>query len=137
MRKLNQTGDTIVEVLIAIVVASAVLVGAYAAASRSSQSVRIAQERAVGAKYAMATVERLHADPLSYSVGPASFCGKTALPETAIRNCSPDSLPGEEPSYYTLVSRSGSDPATYTVTTEWDSLKGGVETVVYVYRTVE
>lgn len=137
MRKLQQRGDTIVEVMIAVVIAGAVLVGAYAASSRSSQSIRIAQERSEGTKYATAMVERLHADPALYSATAAPvFCGlnpsQAATPPTA---CPVE--PSSGIAYRTFVARSGSNPATYTVTTQWDGLRGNLETVVYVYRTAK
>lgn len=55
----NQIGDTIVEVLIATVVASSVLVGAFSIASKSSEQIRASQERAEALKYASSAVEAI------------------------------------------------------------------------------
>lgn len=136
MKRLPQNGDTIVEVLIAIVIASVVLVGAYSAASRSSQSIRMAQERAVGSKYATSAVEKLRARSDYYrGLAHTSFC-IDGTSQTSASSCPADTLSGEQPSYYTLITKTtGSTQTTYTVTTEWDSLRGGKETVVYEYRT--
>ena len=57
--KLKQTGDTIVEVLIAIAVISVVLSGAYTVANKSSVKIRDAQERGEAQKFASEIVERL------------------------------------------------------------------------------
>ena len=55
----NQTGDTIVEVLLAIAVVSSVLGGAYVAANRSLNTNRAAQERTEAAKLVESQIERL------------------------------------------------------------------------------
>lgn len=130
----REAGDTIVEVLIAIIIVGAVLVGAYSAANKSSQSIRVAQERTEGAKYAAAMVERLHADPATYAAGPATFC-KNGTSASVATSCPADGLSGGL-QYYTLVKRTGT-PATYEVTTQWDSLRGVPENVVYLYRTAK
>lgn len=56
---LSDTGDTIVEVLIAIIIVSAVLGGAYVSASRSLSVTRQSQERGEALKFAEEQVERL------------------------------------------------------------------------------
>jgi type II secretory pathway pseudopilin PulG len=55
----NQIGDTIIEVLIAIAVASIVLAGAYSITSRSLGGIRSAQEHTEALKYAQNQVESL------------------------------------------------------------------------------
>lgn len=59
MKKINNFGDTIIEVLIAIAVLSVVLGGAYAISSRSLAGVRKAQEHTEALKYAEQQTERL------------------------------------------------------------------------------
>jgi Tfp pilus assembly protein PilV len=59
--KLTQKGDTIVEVLIAVAVVSAVLVGAFTIANRSSVQIRAAQERSEAQKLASSAIESLKA----------------------------------------------------------------------------
>lgn len=61
LRKLNRTGDTIVEVLIVIIVIGAVLASTYAVAVSSLQSTQLSQERAYALKLAEAQVETLKA----------------------------------------------------------------------------
>lgn len=60
-RLLNQTGDTIVEVLIVIVVLAVVIASGYSIAVASLQSIQLAQERAVALKVAEGQLERLKA----------------------------------------------------------------------------
>lgn len=57
--KLNNKGDTIMEVLIAVAVLSLILVTSFALANRSSQATRQANERAEANKYVSAEVEKI------------------------------------------------------------------------------
>lgn len=59
IHKLTSAGDTIVEVLLAIAIVSAVLGGAYASTSRSSQGLRQSQERGEALKLAEAQLDQL------------------------------------------------------------------------------
>lgn len=59
--KIKEAGDTIVEVLFAITVVSAVLGGAYATVNRSLIGVRQSQERGEALKIAEGQMERLRA----------------------------------------------------------------------------
>lgn len=61
MKKLYNTGDTIVEVLIAITIISSVLGVAYATMNRASQNARQAQERGVATKLLESQAESLKA----------------------------------------------------------------------------
>lgn len=74
MRKLmtNISGDTIVEVLIAIIVVSTVLAGAYASSNRSLKATRQAQEHTEALKFAQGQLEALR------SLGDAAF-GRTSI----------------------------------------------------------
>lgn len=58
-RNLHETGDTIVEVLIAIAVLSVVLGGAFAIANRSLTNITKAQEHTTALKYAEQQIERI------------------------------------------------------------------------------
>jgi hypothetical protein len=58
---LGQRGDTIVEVVIAIAVASAALIGAYASTNKNSLSTQTAQERTQAVKLVETQVEYLRA----------------------------------------------------------------------------
>ena len=59
LKRLSQTGDTIVEVLVAIAVAGAVLGGAYSLINANVKSNQLAQERSNAVKIAESQVERL------------------------------------------------------------------------------
>jgi type II secretory pathway pseudopilin PulG len=59
MKKLNHTGDTIVEVLLSLGVLGMVIVGAYTIASRSLRSAQRAQERTHATKLAEGQVDKL------------------------------------------------------------------------------
>jgi len=61
MIKLNTRGDTIVEVLIAILVVSVILSGAFLSARRSQTTIRQTQERTEALKVAEAQLERVRA----------------------------------------------------------------------------
>lgn len=75
MRKLFQRGDTIIEVLIALTVISAVLGGAYVTSNRSLKNIRKAQERGEALKITETQVERLR-NAVSIIPSPADtqFC---------------------------------------------------------------
>lgn len=62
MRKLDNRGDTIVEVLLSTAVIVAILGASYALSNRSLQTGRAAQERAEALKVAETQVERLKAE---------------------------------------------------------------------------
>lgn len=59
MKKLTQTGDTIVEVMLAMAVLASVIGGSYAIASRSLIQSQQAQERMVATKLAEGQIDRL------------------------------------------------------------------------------
>ena len=61
LKLLNMTGDTIVEVLIAIGIVSIVLVGAYSSATRSFNNSRQSQERGEALKFAQTQLEKIKA----------------------------------------------------------------------------
>ena len=80
--KLTQRGDTIVEVLIAIAVASAILGGSYTIANKSSQQIRGAQERTEASKIAAGAVENLASTIASTSPLSVVSSGKLFCPDT-------------------------------------------------------
>lgn len=80
MNKLEKSrGDTIVEVLIALVVLTTVMVGAYVSANHAQNSSQASQERAEANKISESQIERLKgllANPTS-TVPSVPFCIKT------------------------------------------------------------
>lgn len=73
MYRLKQTGDTIVEVLIAVVVVSVILVGAYTISNVSMRQIRISQERGEAQKIASGQLEQI----VGCTPAPASLVGGT------------------------------------------------------------
>lgn len=155
--KFKQTGDTIVEVLIAIAVVSLVLGGAFTVANKSANQVRDAQEHSEAQQYAAEIVERLislsTANPASYTDTTSAdryFCISTATnKKITIMNqtlpavsAPPSEYAGEcnRPSsaieYHSIIERNGSFGYndTFTVYVRWDRLGGGYNEVAYVYR---
>lgn len=71
INKMGQAGDTIVEVLIAMAVLSAILGGAYISANQSLNNSRQAQERGEAAKVANSQLEQIKAyakDPVKHGL---------------------------------------------------------------------
>ena len=62
IKRLNKTGDTIVEVLIAIAVISLVLGAGYVAANRSSTNIEVAEEHQIATTVAQTQLELLNND---------------------------------------------------------------------------
>lgn len=141
MRKLNARGDTIVEVLLAILVISVILSGAFVSARRSQTTVRQSQERVEALKVAEGQLERLRAvgksaDP-SHAIftSPGSFCmdASNAVTLTSATGTGPLSnedfthhdscktAPAEGVTYYSAVRRDGN---TFIVHTRWHGAGG-------------
>lgn len=138
MRYLRESGDTIVEVLIAIAIVSMILGGAFASSQRSFNVNQRTQERGEATKYVEQQLERLKAasnSPTASTTGifrtsvPAVFCLDTAA---SIVTAGCTTGPGNR---YTLEIRRGVDNKTFTVSTVWDQSGGrGQDRVVMVYR---
>ncbi len=132
-RKLSQAGDTIVEVLIAIMVMSIVLGGAYVSANRSLNNSRQAQERAEALKVGQSQLEKLKS--LAASSPSTVF-------DTSILYCINSAgakKPAADPSCvypprYKVTVKDGPIPDDFTVTVTWDSLRGGKDQIVMNYR---
>ena len=58
-KKLNQRGDTILEVLISVAILSLILTTSFTLANRSSQATRQAAERGESSKFAQSEIEKL------------------------------------------------------------------------------
>lgn len=146
MSRLNQSGDTIVEVLLAIVVVSTILVGSFVSAQRSLRATRQSQERGEALKVAEAQIEQLRKAGLNRQ---ASLFDTTASNEFCVDNSGnrqnlgaafPTSVGSDNftaypaacktsmggATYNTAVIRSGL-PATptFVVHTRWDRYGGG------------
>lgn len=117
--KLNQCGDTIVEVLIAISIVSLVLAGAYSSTKLSRNGIQTAQEHGEALKLAEAQVEQIKLANRNNVTLPASFCfvgsAPTALPDAACTTST--NVP-----YDQSITKTGTN--NYVVVVEWDSLSG-------------
>lgn len=126
--RLKQTGDTIVEVLIAILVISSVLGGAYTSANSSSNSNRQAQERGEALKLAEEQVEKIKAlvEMPTLPAAGTSFC--IVDPITVQTNLVLCKVTDRAAGYSTIIRR-GTAPAdnTYVVTSTWAKAGGGAD----------
>lgn len=128
-----QAGDTIVEVMIAIVVISTVLAGAFLVSRTSLKHVRDSEEHSQALKLIQGQVEQLRdaaAQVKKADVSwPASFC----MSPTVVASTDPSCISGLYKMSITNV-----DPAnnTYQATAQWDSVNGGTSRVQLVYRVV-
>ncbi len=144
MKRLNTTGDTIVEVLIAILVVATILGGAFVSARRSQVAVRSSQERVEGLKVAESQMERVkyiakndaNADSLLFGASDELFCideatstkqplagPKPALTDDAFDNpvrC--QSIPSGV-TFHSFVERIAATN-TFVVYTRWDGVGG-------------
>lgn len=138
--RLNERGDTIVEVLISIAVISLILGGAYVATNRSLQATRDAQEHGDALKLVESQIEQIK------GIGPAQLFKGVASPYCIANGvvvagnnaaCKVDArgvASAEEPVYTLVINRSGND---FTVTNTWTSNKGTQNKVEMKYRSYE
>lgn len=153
---IKESGDTIVEVLIAIGVVSLILGGAYVTTNRSLVATRSAEERGNALKLAESQVEQLKglakSNPTAiFGAGtPMPFCvssttGQPVLAQDAGGVATADckfSAGGAgnnttEPVFKVAVTR-GSDGNTFTVANQWVDASGKVtDTLQLIYRVYE
>lgn len=156
--RLKQTGDTIVEVMIAAAIAGMVLVGAYSAANRSSLQIRNAQEHSEAQKFAVAAVENLNVlikanptwlvaatpvTPFCINGTPAAFASGGAVATTFAEAQLPSSTYSTAADcqkgngrYHIVTERSTVSPDIFTVHVIWDGVTGTkqMENIVYKVR---
>lgn len=143
MRKLNNSGDTIVEVLICLAIMSAVIGGAYSVASRSLSGIRQAQERAEATKYAETQLERIRYGMYSqvpkqnFPSGGTSFCVTDTLTISTFSN--PTNLSGypancQRGLYRFEVQFDPAQQNLFTITVRWDGLTGNQQQLQLFYR---
>jgi type II secretory pathway pseudopilin PulG len=162
-RVAKQSGDTIVEVMVAMVILMMVLVGAYVTANRSMNSERDAQEHAEALTIAQGQVEDLHAGyQLTDSGGGSNLCFNSTNPalSTGGQNCyensngnfcqalSDDSNCLPSSAYWYQIQDSQILPEitllstthpplmspTYEVLVSWPNINGATDTVQLYYR---
>jgi len=136
----SERGDTIVEVLIAIAVASLILVTAYVTTRHSLMSVQDTQEHSEALQLAQSQVEALRSTQKTpVSGGCFGSDGTTAsgpgcgLDSTGARFNSDTSRSTEFTVAITSTTDNGSGMTTYKVLTSWDSLLGPGKDFVTLY----
>jgi len=150
VRHLNNTGDTIVEVLICIAVVSTILGGAFVTTRQSQVGVRDSQEHAEALKLVESQLEQLRGDTTDAITESTPFCMYNETPESAViapqdKDCTQDSggVANQSDSRYNLtITRCaavacGNNIANsylFTVKASWVEVTGqgnGQETMVY------
>lgn len=133
----SQRGDTIVEVLIAMVVVSTVLIAAFAISNMSLKQIRMAQERSEAQHVAEQSVESLDRMVLADSSllsRTTPFC-KNGAGLQAVAITDPSCRAGTDSRYKISIVRTGAAPSySFAVTITWDGLKGTQEKLVLNYR---
>lgn len=155
MRKLQQTGDTIVEVLIVMAVISLVLVVSFVTSNRSLKSVQDAQEHTNAQQLVASQIEQLRTlaasatdDEHNVFTYASGFCvynnnssGSSVLTLASAAtspNCRVDSggkPTTAQPEYNVKITRSCSTGCLFTVTADWPSiLDSSTGNVTMYYR---
>ena len=129
--KNNNRGDTIVEVLVAIMVISSVLAGAYVSTRSSINATRTAQERGEALKLAESQVEQIKVAANTGTpdvIAAADFCISAGV---LTASC----ITTTGVAYTTITSHdTGSNEFAVKVT--WDGLAGGINSVELDYKTL-
>lgn len=134
-KPLNQLGDTIVEVMIAVLVLSLTIGGAYAIATRSLKASRQAQERGEAVKLAESQIENIKSQAAAGNgavFATQNFCFN---PGITTSNCQFSSL------YNVNITSNtaglDSNRHLFTVTVNWDSLSfQGRNQLTMYYRVI-
>lgn len=131
-KRLSQTGDTLVEVLVCISIVSLILAGAYATTNRSATAVRNSQEHSEALKLIESQLEQIRSNAVSKTptvfTSPAPFCmvdAAVVTPATA-GQCIQDSA-GQpttiDPAYKLSISRSSSlGGSLFVISAQWNSV---------------
>lgn len=138
LKKLNSSGDTIVEVLVVLTVLGLAISVSYATANRSLLDARQAQESSQATEVAQAQVEALRTQA---SVNPAiftpgvTFC-LSATPPYKIQyppNCTTPQL--ASPNSISVTYNTATAPYNFKIVVSWPDVAGqGNDTATLVYR---
>jgi type II secretory pathway pseudopilin PulG len=159
MSRLPTSGDTIVEVLIAMAVASLILGASYATANRSFRIARQAQERGEALKLVEGQVEKLKSlagsspGSIFRAAGSPAFCIDTSLavkdlptaPPTPNPNLALDDFaqyvpphtlaPGCQTGFYNYsITYDPASNDTFTILARWERIGGGRDELKMLYR---
>lgn len=144
-KNINQRGDTIVEVLIAVAVVSSVLVGAFSISNLSLRQIRAAQERTEAQKIAQSYVEKIqyvyNRDVASIKTSATAYAGNfciinsTSPPPAPYFSIVPSSNPlcTVAPRYSVTIRQDSTNRQKFDITITWDSLRGPQDRVTINY----
>lgn len=122
INRLTQSGETIVEVLVAIAVIGAVLGSSYAIVSRNSNSYQQASERTAALKLAENQLELIRG--YDQSTLPNTFCFIGGILKTSAADCS-------QGIYQITVTKAST---AYEVAVSWPGINGNTETLNLRYK---
>ncbi len=134
----NQSGDTIIEVLIVIAVISLVLAGAYNSSGRSLGATRTSQERSEATQLVEGQLERLRiaaVDPDSGVFTNTNFC--LTENQTVVANTDPQCqrTPAGVTYALSITRPTNGNDETFTARAQWDKAGGGTSNnVAIIYR---
>lgn len=135
----KQSGDTIVEVLISLVVIAAILAGAFTLSQASTKNVRSSEERTQALNLLQGQIEQLRAVAPDHLAN--DFNNDFCLSGTTIKADTDSSC---RQSYYSIsihkvTSASSPDPAsgtvTFVATATWDGVDGAQKQAQLQYKT--
>ncbi|HEX8182298.1 MAG TPA: hypothetical protein VF575_01705 [Candidatus Saccharimonadales bacterium] len=152
-KKFNQSGDTIVEVLIALAVISSVLAGAFLVSQKSAQAVRNGQEQAEMLQILQGQVEQTRSMALAetnpvagiFATSPRYFCVNDSDANNLQRANYPASFDIGNRNFddyeadckkgrYNVIGTYDSGAKTFTFYGRWDGISGGKNEVKLSYR---
>jgi prepilin-type N-terminal cleavage/methylation domain-containing protein len=128
----NQRGDTLVEVLIAIMVVSAVLVAGYTTTTHSINTMQDTQEHSEALQLAQTQLEYLH--NASKTGRPNGGCFDNAGAPASGNSClvdSSDNPTSSQPQFKVVISTP--DAVSYSVDVTWSSIQAGQTNEVKLY----
>lgn len=132
MRALKQTGDTIVEVLIAIAIISTVLVAAWQTTTRNTAATQDTQEHTVALKLAESQLETLQQNISSFPSDGSSLCFVGGAPSTDDSQCTITPVPGV--GYNVSLKKSTDGTNVYEAKVTWTGIRGQNNEVSLLYR---
>ena len=137
----QQTGDTIVEVLVCVAVIAVVLIGAYTVVNKAYVQLQDTQERSRAVKLAQTQIEDLRTNAVSnincFNFSPPStvtpVTGVNPNPLCVLNSDGTRDTTGTQPAYQVAITPNNPTPETYNVTVTWRGLRT-MDTASLEYR---
>lgn len=144
--KLNQVGDTMVEVLISMAIVSMILGGAYVTSNKSTLSIRDAQEHVDALKLASAEIELLKSlspppigtdNHLCYTLDgtPHTYITTGDKSDCILTSAGNKDSTGILPAYAVNITDDSLTPDTFHVNISWATITGSNGNIDMYYRT--